>query len=303
MTIGLSLFLLSGLYYIRTIGVYVLFPYVAYTLVSKDEFKDSKRWPAFTSGFPLIVLMRKYLQVEIVSPLPDELVSMEKKPNAQFMFSVFPHGVNSEYRICMDGMLDQVLPNVGGKVRVLVATVLFRIPYVREVALWTGCVDARRKVAEGVIARGRSILVVPGGEAEQIRTTRGREIVYLKNRKGFIKLAMQKGVPVVPVYVFGASDMYLTSHAFFGPRHWLMKTFGICIPLAIGKFGSPFCPLPVKNTIVFGKPLVFERKDKDDIVSLAELDAAHGLFCRSLRELFDEHKARVGYGDRELEML
>lgn len=145
-------------------------------------------------------------------------------------------------------------------------------------------------------------MVLPGGMDEQIRTSKGEEVVYLKRRKGFIKIAMRKGVSVVPGYVFGCSDAYNTSHALFGLRLWLMKNVGACIPLSTGLFFSPICPLPVKQTIVFGKPLEFEMKEKGSPTA-AELDAAHEMFCKALTELFDENKARLGYQHRQLQIL
>lgn len=295
--------LVGCILYPRTVGLYLVVPYFTFTLfIRRDELKDGNHWPYFSQNFWLFKPMRRFLGLEIEMPLDKELVKAEKQPNAQFIFATFPHGAQADFRILMDGILPEALPHVADKVRVLAATVLFRIPIVREFALWTGCVDARRSVAESLLNIGRSLLILPGGEAEQIRTTRGKEILYLSSRKGFIKLAMQKNVPVVPVYVFGCSDYYNTSHAFFGPRLWLMKTFGICITLATGLCGSPVCPLPVKTTIVFGKPLSFTIKE-EGAPTAEELNAAHAEFVAALTNLFDEHKARLGYGDRQLEII
>lgn len=236
------------------------------------------------------------------APPPKKLVEAEGRPDAQFLIAVFPHGVASEYRIAMDGMMQQVFPNVHDKVVVLTASVLFAIPLVRELALWTGCVDARKSVAEKAISMGRSILVLPGGEAEQIRTIYQKERVYLKRRKGFIKLALKHGIPVVPSYLFGVNDYYYTSNILFQPRLWLQKSLGICIPVAVGLYGSIFCPFSVPTTVVYGEPLSFEVKDKGSPTS-EELDAAHEQFCTALKQLFDQHKKELGYGERELEIM
>jgi 2-acylglycerol O-acyltransferase 2 len=36
----------------------------------------------------------------------------------------------------------------------------------------------------------------------------GLELVFLKKRKGFIRLAMQHGSPIIPVYAFGQNGTY-----------------------------------------------------------------------------------------------
>jgi diacylglycerol O-acyltransferase 2, plant len=305
--VGLSLWTLYILYLVcsgsYSPGLYVVIPYLSYTLtIGRHELKDGKRWDWFSKNFPAFTINRKFLGIEMVSSYPKELEKAEKAPNAQFMIAVFPHGTAADYRILMDGLMSEVFPNTYQKIRVLSASVLFRIPFVRELAMWTGCIDARRKVAERALERGRSVLVIPGGEAEQIRTTRGKDIIFLQSRKGFVKLALQKQVPIVPCYVFGASDYFYTSHALFSPREWLRKTFGICIPLSIGFWGSLVCPLPVKTTIVFGRPLVSEVKEKG-APTKEELDEAHRAFCDALVELFNRHKGSLGYGDRTLEII
>mmetsp|Transcript_24561 Transcript_24561/g.52092 ORF Transcript_24561/g.52092 Transcript_24561/m.52092 type:complete len:245 (+) Transcript_24561:113-847(+) len=241
--------------------------------------------------------MRSYLRLSF-RPLPKELLEAEKKEGAQFIFAAFPHGCGSEFRILMEGILQHVLPNVHHRLRALSATVLFRIPVVREIAMWTGCVDASRKTAERNLDKGNSLVVLPGGEAEQLMTEYGKEKVYLKKRKGFVKLAMRKRCPIVPMYVFGSSDLFHTSKFLYGHRYWLMKTCGICIPFCQGMFGSPVLPLPKKLTIVFGSPLEFEMEGHSPTDE--ELDAAHDKFTKALITLFDQHKASCGYGEREL---
>jgi 2-acylglycerol O-acyltransferase 2 len=121
----------------------------------------------------------------------------------------------------------------------------------------------------------------------------------LKSRKGFIKLALQKGVPVVPLYVFGTSDHYTTSRAWFEVRHWVMKNLRVCIPLARGLWGSA-CPLPVKTTIVMGEPLEFSTPASGSQPTQEEIDKAHNLFMKAVVALFDEHKEEFGCAHRQL---
>lgn len=268
----------------------------------KSHLNDGGPWRRFSESYYLGgIIMRKYLKMTFCK-LPDDLVEAEKKPDAQFVLAGFPHGCGAEFRVLMDGIIQEVLPNIVKKnnLRVLAASVLFQIPLVRDMALWTGCIDANRKTASKALDRGRSLLVLPGGEAEQILTIYGRERVYLKSRKGFVKLAMRKGVPLVPFYVFGSSDLFYTSNFLLGPRKWIQKRFGICIPFCFGLLGS-LCPLPKTITVVFGSPLKFSMKGSDPTDE--EVNIAHENFCKELKHLFDTHKDSVGYGDRQLEIL
>lgn len=359
--IGSSLFVLIHLFrYTNTaITLYCIIPYLTYTQCvpillrqKRDEYTGHKRWKFFSQYFPIFILFRKFLQLNVITPLPKELTTTNKNEDdddddesntqqqqQQFIFGVFPHGVSSDYRILLDGMLYDLLPNLDS-ILTLSASILFRLPLVRELSLWTGCVDASRHVAEQILATNTStntntiakssLLILPGGEAEQIRTMQGRERVYLQSRKGFIKLAMRYRVPVVPVYVFGVSDAYNTYYNhhptfWYKARYWLMQTFGICLPIGFGFYLSPFCPIPLKHTIVFGKPIPVynimkkhNTNDDDDgkdengdsshrttttSPTSEELDLAHDQFCIALRQLFDEHKFKLGYGDRELEIV
>ena len=40
----------------------------------------------------------------------------------------------------------------------------------------------------------------------------GKEVLFLQNRMGFVKLALRNGLPLVPAYVFGANDTFRTSN-------------------------------------------------------------------------------------------
>merc|ERR1711879_632258 len=132
----------------------------------------------------------------------------------------------------------------GASGRTLAASVLFWIPGVRSLTLKTACVDAGRPTAAKCLRKGHSLFLCPGGTDEQIETICGRERVFLKNRSGFIRLAVKFGVPVVPAYCFGSSDIYGTSRAFHGVRKWIVRNLRIAIPLYWGGWGLWMYPTP-----------------------------------------------------------
>jgi 2-acylglycerol O-acyltransferase 2 len=213
----------------------------------------------------------------------------------QVVIGVHPHGIASDHRILMDGMLYDAFP--GRQILTLSASVLFYIPVVRELALWTRCIDARKKVAAGALKRGHSIMVIPGGEHEQIRTKIGREEIYLAKRIGFVKLALETGADLVPSYAFGCVDLYDTYTFLHGPREWIRKTFGVCIPIYRGLIG--FLPKRVPMNLVFGDPIE-PSCAQPGAPTDEEINAAHAVYIAALRKLFDDQKAQFGYADREL---
>merc|ERR1711924_478044 len=182
----------------------------------------------------------------------------------------------------------------------LAASVLFRLPIVRELCLWTGCVDAGRLTAMKMLGAGHSVGVIPGGEHEQLLTTFGEEIVFLKSRLGFIKLALRFDVPVVPCYVFGVSDLHYTTKLLLGVRLFLVKRFGIAIPLSTGSYGLPTAPLKKPVDIVVGDPIDLRRSQDlttGEIKIVADQDPtpeqvqiAHAKYIAALQTLFDKNR-------------
>lgn len=279
--------------------VYLILPYFGVAFFGRPELGDGRPWRRFSENFPYILAMRAHLGLSFApQPLPKELVEADERPDSKFVLACFPHGATSEFRFLMEGMLSTVFPKSYLNFRTLAASVLFHIPVVREFCLWTGCVNAARTVAERALDNGRSIVVLPGGEREQLATVEGRESVYLEKRKGFVKLALRKGALLVPMYVFGTVDHHHVSRRFFALRQWLMINTGVCIMFQTGMWWSN-CPFPVKTTMVVGPPIDFQIKTEGKPTD-EEVVEAHQLFCAALVTLFNKHKGPLGYGDRTL---
>lgn len=262
-------------------------------LVSRPELRDSRPWPSFAQQEWGFHAFRRFLRIR----LHMNKALHDRPVERPVVLALHPHGIASDFRPLIDGLLYEALP--GREMLCLSASVLFCIPVVRELALWTRCIDARKSVAAGALKRGRSLLVIPGGEVEQIQTVKGHEQVVLARRMGFVKLALETGAALVPSYVFGCVDLYDTYSALYAPREWLRKKFGICIPLYRGSIG--FLAKRVPLNIVVGDPLEFSCAEPGK-PSDSEVTAAHAAYVAALRELFDAHKARFGYADRQLDV-
>merc|ERR1712087_216708 len=108
--------------------------------------------------------------------------------------------------------------------------------------------------------------------------------VFLKQRKGFIKLALRSGADVIPIYLFGNTTVLAALTA--GPLATLSRKTGISMTFFWGRFFLPM-PKAVHLTYVRGRPLglphILSPTDED-------VDMWHEKYCESLVQLFDRYK-------------
>lgn len=122
-----------------------------------------------------------------------------------------------------------------------------------------GTVAASHENARKAFDKGAPVLVYPGGDYETFRPSWHSDRVEFGGRKGFIKLALERGVPVVPVVAIGGQETAL--FATRGARvaevtGWAKRTRIKVLPVA---FAPPFgitvmdlparIPLPSKITV------------------------------------------------------
>ncbi len=210
-----------------------------------------------------------------------------------YVFGAHPHGIHC-YAIAElanpHNDFAKLFPNVSGlKLTGLTATVIFKIPVVRELFLYMGYVDASRSVASKALAAGQSIYVCVGGEEESLLTTRGKDIYVLKKRKGFIRLALSHGASLVPVLGIGTNDAYTTYSVFSKTRMWLQKTFGIALPIFHGRWLTPL-PHPVPIKVVVGEPIPTPKPDvPGEKPSEESVDEFHSKYIEAVRKLHAQH--------------
>ncbi|HEX2196824.1 MAG TPA: 1-acyl-sn-glycerol-3-phosphate acyltransferase [Actinomycetota bacterium] len=72
-----------------------------------------------------------------------------------------------------------------------------------------GIVTAGPRVAQAALERGASVLVYPGGDVDTHRPWTARHEIRFDGRKGFLRIARDAGVPIVPVVSVGGQDTYL----------------------------------------------------------------------------------------------
>src|SRR5437763_3269680 len=72
-----------------------------------------------------------------------------------------------------------------------------------------GTVAASHDNARKAFDKGAAVLVYPGGDYETFRPSWHSDRIEFGGRKGFVKLALEQGVPIVPVVAIGGQETAL----------------------------------------------------------------------------------------------
>lgn len=121
--------------------------------------------------------------------------------------------------------------------------------------LRVGVIHATPENASQALESGAVVLVFPGGDYDSYRPTSAENVIDFNGRTGYVKTAMEAGVPIVPTVSIGAqeSQLFLTRGTGLAKRLGLDKRLRLKIlPISIGfPFGvsvimPPNMPLPTK---------------------------------------------------------
>lgn len=159
------------------------------------------------------------------------------------------------------------------------------------------------------LAEGKRLGVVPGGIAEMFEgypklTARKDEEIAIV-RKGFLKMAVKHGIPVLPIYCFGATKMFRRLELPILER--LSVLFRISVCLFYGVWGLPI-PYRQRLTYVMGDAIFPPSMGSED-GSVPPLDTEkatadmHQRFCDELMRIFDSHKEAYGWGHKTLKLI
>ena len=140
-------------------------------------------------------------------------------------------------------------------VRPLIANFAFRSGWMANVVARVGCVRASMETALPMLARGELVAVFPEGLKGVGKLYRERYRLARFGRGGFVRLAREAQVPLLPVAVVGAEEI----HPVIGKITRFAEPLGIpYIPITptfpwLGPFG--LLPVPTKWTIQIGAPI------------------------------------------------
>jgi 1-acyl-sn-glycerol-3-phosphate acyltransferase len=131
-----------------------------------------------------------------------------------------------------------------------------------------GVLPASADSMAGALAAGHDVAVWPGGEVDSLRPWTKRDEAVLAGRKGFIRLAVNAGVPIVPIATVGGPDSMPVlatgrriARVLQLDKVARLKMFPIALqaPWGLSPAMLPEIPLPTKIRTAFQPPVEIGR--------------------------------------------
>jgi len=243
---------------------------------------------------------------------PAELVkTADLDPSKTYIFGAHPHGIIgmsvwANFFNDYSGF-QELFPGVSLRIGTLATN--FKLPFTREYYLALGLVDVNRSTILSLLSKHHSVMIIVGGAAESLYARPGSAELVLQSRKGFVKIALQTGSSLVPVYSFGENDLYDQLPNPEGSvvrkiQEWQKNTLGWTTPFFNGRgvWNYNFGLLPHRRpiTTVVGAPIDVPKIEKP---TDEEVDEYHQKYLDSLKVLFDEWKEKLNQPEAELKFV
>lgn len=165
-----------------------------------------------------------------------------------------------------------------------------------------GVIHASRENAGEALRSGAVVLAFPGGDYDAFRPTLSQNVIDFDGRTGYVRTAMEAGVPIVPAVSIGGQETQL----FVTRGKWLAKSLGLkrfrieILPVTIGlPFGLTMLfpanfPLPTK--------IVYHVLEPIDIAARFGEDADVGEVDTYVRSVMQDALKKLGR-ERRLPVL
>lgn len=117
-----------------------------------------------------------------------------------------------------------------------------------------GVIGASRENAAKALREGALVLVFPGGDYDSYRPTFTENVIDFAGRTGYVRTAVEAGVPIVPMVSIGAQEtqLFLARGDSIARRIGLKRLRAEILPISVGfpfgvsVFFPPNLPLPSK---------------------------------------------------------
>ena len=175
------------------------------------------------------------------------------------------------------------------------------LPVVGSLLSRLGAVRGNRETAGRILAAGRKLVTFPGGNREAFRPWTERHRVDFHGHKGFARLAIRHGAPIVPLLSVGGHNTFFVLSQGRALARWtgadkLLRSpsFPVFIGLPWGLGIGPVFhfPLPAKMHIEVGEPIPTAHIPPEVADDPETLQALYAEVEGRLQAMMDRHRAR-----------
>ncbi|XP_034240890.1 2-acylglycerol O-acyltransferase 1-like [Thrips palmi] len=259
--------------------------------------RNGRGW-SFVRGCVLWNYFRDYFPVRLVK-------TAELPPDKNYLLCSYPHGIIGTGVVCSFGTdalgVRKLFP--GTTPNLVTLRQNFSVPFLREMLLSQGIISAAISSLRCALSDprgGRLVVLLVGGAREAQLSEPGDYRIVLKRRKGFVRLALQQGVPLVPVFTFNEHRLLsqVRGSAIATFQNWFRRVLGFVpvVPVGRGLFQYSFGAVPhrLPLTVVVGAPIPVEKVAEPSPEQIQELMEK---FEKALVDLFHEHKEKYHPGE------
>jgi 1-acyl-sn-glycerol-3-phosphate acyltransferase len=179
----------------------------------------------------------------------------------------------------------------------------FGVPGFETLMRKLGQMPASHENAEKALRAGNSVLVYPGGAKEAFRPWTARNRIDFAGHRGFVKLALHTGVPVVPVVAHGGhhTTFVISRGDALAKRLRLDRLqlrvapilfqlpWGVSVPLL------PGVPLPARIRVEVGPPLDWSGYGPEDADDPAVVDRCYDEITTKMQATLDRLARETPY--------
>ncbi|KAM7159793.1 diacylglycerol O-acyltransferase 2-like isoform 2-T2 [Macrochelys suwanniensis] len=276
--------------------------YLTWIIFDWDAPEQGGRRSAWVRNWPVWNHFRDYFPIQLVK-------THSLLPSHNYIIGAHPHGI-----LCVGAFCNFITESTGFSekfpgIRPFLATLAgnFRLPVFREYLMSGGLCPVTRRAIGYLLSQngsGNAVAIVIGGAAESLSCQPGVTTLILKNRKGFVRMALQHGAHLVPAFSFGENNLF--RQVVFEEGSWMrgiqkrfqkLVGFAPCVFYGRGLtsiHSRGFLPYPKPITTVIGEPVTVPRIKEP---SHEMVDLYHAMYIRSLLKLFNDHKAKYGLSE------
>ncbi|KAF9497753.1 DAGAT-domain-containing protein [Pleurotus eryngii] len=174
----------------------------------------------------------------------------------------------------------------------------FKMPIYRDILLALGICSVSKQSCSNILKSGpgSAITIIVGGAAESLSARPGTADLTLRRRLGFIKIAIQRGADLVPVFSFGENDIYQQmpnepGTTIYALQKKFQSIFGFTLPMFHGRgllnYNLGLMPYRRRIVAVTGKPIHVKQCDHP---SSEEIFRIQKIYIDELTRIWDTYK-------------